>query len=156
MNAWVLRAVALGGLVVVARVLLGFVMTVWPTHSSPIRLLLFVIVLLATAWWGLIDGRQDRETYPDPDHGMDLTVLWLKAAAVAGLGSGALAWILGRLPVVDVGGNSLFFELTSGAAFIVLAIFLPAMFGIAVGRFLARRDADNRAAHAKPLGESLT
>lgn len=141
MNAWVLRAVTLGGCVVAARVVLGFVMLQWPTHSTAPSVLLFLLVLATAGWWGYSDGRKDRAAYPDPEDGNDLTLLWLGAAAVAGVGSGALSWLIGLLPSVEVGGTSLIFELTSGAAFIILVIFLPALLGITVGRFRVDRAA---------------
>jgi len=146
MNAWIVRAVALGGLIVAARVLLGFTMVHWPTDSGPPRLLLFVVVLAAPLWWGVVDGRKDRTANPAPEDGEDLTITWLRAGAAAGLGGGAVAWLLGLIPQVEVGGNTLLFELTSSAAFVVLIVFLPAMLGVALGRRLVGRTADKAAA----------
>lgn len=144
--AWLFRAVALGGLVVVVRVLLGFATQWWPTYAGIPRIVLFIGVLAAGVAWGLVDGRRDREAHPDPDQGDDLTMMWLKAAAVAGVGSGAVSWLAGQLPKIDVGGQSLVFELTSGAAFIVLVVFLTALAGVALGRYLVTRQADKNAA----------
>jgi hypothetical protein len=139
MNAWILRALGLGGLVVVVRLLLGYAMLAWPTHSGWLRLLMFVVVLAAGLAWGFTDGRADRERFSDPEQGADLTMLWLKAAVVAGLGSGLVCWLLALIPSVEMGGNSIGFELTSGAAFIVLVVFLPALLGVALGRYVVNR-----------------
>ncbi|MQY29033.1 B-4DMT family transporter [Nocardia aurantia] len=149
MGAWVLRATAFGVLVVVLRTLLGFAMIYWPTEGSWLRILCLAVIVLAVAAWGLADGRGDRQANPDPERGgADLTVRWLKAGVAGGLGSGLVAWILDLLPKLDLGGNGLLFELTAGASFIVLLIFVPAMAGVALGRFLAGREHRTGAAAA--------
>ncbi|WP_036494889.1 B-4DMT family transporter [Nocardia sp. BMG111209] len=141
MGAWVLRATAFGVLVVVLRALLGFAMIYWPTEGSWLRILCLAVIIVAVAAWGLADGRSDRQANPDPDRGgADLTVRWLKAGIAGGLGSGLVSWLLDLVPKLDLGGNSLVFELTAGASFIVLLIFVPAMAGVALGRFLAGRE----------------
>ncbi|WP_405165381.1 B-4DMT family transporter [Nocardia sp. NBC_01499] len=139
MNAWVLRAVVLGALVVVLRAALGFAMVNWPTHGVWMRVFCLVVLVVAVLYWGVLDGRKDRSDQPDPERGTDLTLLWLKAAAAGGLGSGLVAWIIDWLPKFDLGDNGILFELTAGAAFIVLLIFIPALIGVGVGRLLADR-----------------
>ncbi|MCX4091187.1 B-4DMT family transporter [Nocardia sp. alder85J] len=149
MSAWVLRATAFGVLVVALRTLLGFAMIHWPTQGSWLRILCLAVILVSVAAWGLADGRNDRQANPDPERGgADLTVRWLKAGVAGGLGSGLVAWVVDLLPKMDLGGNSLVFELTAGASFIVLLIFVPAMAGVALGRFLADRENRNGAAAA--------
>ncbi len=141
MNSWVLRAIVLGALTVVLRTLLGFGMIYWPTNGSWMRIVCLVVLIVAGVAWGLLDGRGDRRANPDPERGgADLTMRWLKAAVVGGLGSGLVSWILDFLPKFDLGDNGLLFELTAGAAFIVLMIFIPAMVGVGIGRFLVGRD----------------
>ncbi|MFI5775903.1 B-4DMT family transporter [Nocardia sp. NPDC051570] len=141
MNAWVLRATVLGALTVFLRTVLGFGMVYSPTHGEWMRTLCLIVLVGAGIAWGLIDGRNDRRANPDPERGgADLTMRWLKAGVVGGLGSGLVAWLLDFVPKFDLGGNGLIFELTAGAAFIVLLIFIPAMAGAALGRFLVGRE----------------
>ncbi|MFD0000046.1 B-4DMT family transporter [Nocardia sp. NPDC127526] len=141
MNAWVMRAVALGALTIVLRTLLGFAMVYWPTGGSWMRILSLIVLLAAVVTWGVLDGRADRRANSDPERGADLTMRWLKAGAAGGLGSGLAAWLLDYLPKFDLGDNGLLFEITSGASFIVLLIFVPAMIGVTIGRYLVGREA---------------
>lgn len=140
MNAWVLRAVGLGALTVVLRTLLGFAMVYRPTDGSWMRILGLIVLVGAVLAWGLLDGRGDRRAHPDPEQGADLTMRWLKAGLVGGLGAGLVAWILDFIPKFDLGDNGLFFEITAGASFIILLIFIPGMVGVATGRFLVGRE----------------
>ncbi|MGN2637236.1 B-4DMT family transporter [Nocardia takedensis] len=146
MISWVLRAVVLGALVVGLRTALGFAMVYWPTQGAWMRLLCLATLLVVIVAWGMFDGRHDRVAHPDPEHGRDLTVLWLKAAVVGGVGSGIAAWILDYLPRFDLGDNGLLFEVTAGASFIVLLIFIPALIGVGIGRLLAGRSAEGKTA----------
>ncbi|WP_082392749.1 B-4DMT family transporter [Nocardia arizonensis] len=147
MISWVLRAVALGALVVGLRTALGFAMVYWPTQGAWMRLLCLVVLLAVIVAWGVLDGRRDRIAHPDPERGTDLTIMWLEAAVVASVGSGAVAWILDFLPKFDLGDNGLLFELTAGASFIILLIFIPALIGVGIGRMLAGRKSDNSTPH---------
>ncbi len=156
MNAWLLRAVVLGALTVVLRTLLGFGMIYWPTQGGWMRVLCLIVLIGSGVAWGLADGRGDRRVNPDPERGgADLTMRWLKAAVAGGLGAGIVAWILNFVPTFDLGDNGLLFEVTAGAAFIVLLIFIPSMVGVAVGRYLMTREA-NKAAHAQAPVETAT
>lgn len=151
MNAWVLRATVLGVLTVVLRTVLGFGMIYWPTQGAWMRMLCLVVLIAAGVAWGLLDGRSDRRANPDPERGgADLTMRWLEAAVAGGLGSGVLAWLLDFIPKFDLGDNGLGFEITAGAAFIVLVIFVPAMVGVAVGRYLITRESNKAAKQAPP------
>lgn len=141
MNSWLLRAIVLGALTVVLRALLGFGMIYWPTNGSWMRILCLVILVVAGVAWGLLDGRKNRRANPDPEQGgADLTMRWLKAGVAGGLASGLVSWLVDFAPKFDLGDNGLLFELTAGAAFIVLMIFIPAMIGVAIGGFLAGRE----------------
>ncbi|WP_245401546.1 B-4DMT family transporter [Nocardia albiluteola] len=151
MNAWVLRAVVLGALTVVLRTVLGFGMIYWPTQGSWMRLLCLIVLVATGVVWGLADGRGDRRANPDPERGgVDLTMRWLKAAIAGGLGSAVAAWLLDFVPKFDLGDNGLGFEITAGAAFILLMIFVPAMIGVAAGRFLVTRENTKAAARTQP------
>jgi hypothetical protein len=150
MNAWVLRATVLGVLTVVLRTLLGFGMIYWPTQGAWMRVVCLVVLIAAGVAWGLTDGRGDRRANSDPEFGgADLTMRWLKVGVAGGLGAGVVAWLLDFVPGFDLGDNGLGFEITAGAAFIVLLIFVPAMVGVAVGRYLVNRE-NTKAAQAQP------
>ncbi|MFG1794984.1 B-4DMT family transporter [Nocardia sp. NPDC049149] len=156
MNAWVLRAIVLGALVVFLRAVLGFTMVYWPTHGAWMRVLALLVLVAAILYWGFLDGRADRTAQPDPERGSDLTLLWLKAAAAAGVGSGLGAWLIDWLPRFDLGDNGLLFELTASAAFIVLLIFIPALIGVGIGRGLTDRQANKAAAAQTPAVQTPT
>ncbi|MGI5217525.1 B-4DMT family transporter [Nocardia sp. CA-290969] len=149
MTAWLLRALALGGLAVVLRVLLGFAMGFVATYGLWLRLLCLVVLIGAAVAWGLRDGRADRRANPNPERGADLTILWLQAAVVGGIACGLVSWVLDFLPKVDLGDAGLLFEATAASAFIVLLIFVPALIGVALGRMLARREHDRPASAGK-------
>lgn len=125
---------------VVTRVVLGIAVTAWPLHGSMLRWLGILVVVLAALLWAGVDGIRDARAHPSEREENDLTMMWLKAAAVTGLLSGAVCWVIGVLTDIALGENSLFFELTSGAAFTLLLVFVPAMFAVAVGRFVVHRD----------------
>lgn len=141
MNGWVVRGLGLALVFVVVRTFLGAAVTQWPEQGSILRWFSLVLVILTAFLWGVLDGIRDRRAHPDPDDSADLTMRWLAAAALAGVLAGALAWIVGAIFDIAVANGSLFFELTSGAAFTILLIFVPASIAVALGRYLAGRDA---------------
>uniref|UniRef100_UPI0024539C8E B-4DMT family transporter n=1 Tax=Nocardia wallacei TaxID=480035 RepID=UPI0024539C8E len=113
----------------------------WPPQGGGRRILCGSVLTAAVGAGGLLDGRGDRRANPDPERGgADLTMLWLKAGIAGGLGAGVVAWVLDFLPRFDLGDNGLGFELTAGASFIILLIFVPGMVGVALGRFLVGRE----------------
>lgn len=144
MNAWALRAVGLGAVVVALRLLLSFAMVYWPTWGTAMRAACLVVIVAATVWWAIRDARTDP--------GADLLVRWLQVAVVAGVGSGLICWLLDFVPGIDLGDSGALFELTAGASFIVLLIFLPALGGAAFGRRGPGRDTPP-AASAEPTTE---
>lgn len=156
MIGWLVRATVLGALVVCLRAALGFAMVYWPTQGSWLRPLCLLVLLAAVVFWGVLDGRKDRACHPDPEHGSDLTILWLKTAVAAGLGSGAVSWLLDWLPRFDLGDNALLFELTAGASFIVLLVFIPALIGIGIGRMIADRKLNKSADRPEAPGAAAT
>ncbi len=150
MIAWMVRGLLLGALIVALRVALGFAMANWPTNGVWFRLLCLLVLLGAVVAWGMLDGRRDREAHPDPERGSDLTIRWLQAAALGGIGSSAVCWLLDFLPGFDLGDNGMLFELTACSAFFLLLIFVPGLAGIGLGRMLAGRSAEKRDAAARP------
>ncbi|WP_435277599.1 B-4DMT family transporter [Rhodococcus yananensis] len=140
MKPWLLRGLGLALVHTVVRVLLGAALVQWPLQGSLMRWTGFVIVVLAAFVWAGIDGIRDRRANPDPDDGTDLTMRWLAAGAVTGLIGGAATWLIDIVTSIPVGVKSLFFELTSGAAFTVLLVFLPATAAVALGRFFVGRE----------------
>lgn len=137
---------------VVTRVLLGIAVTEWPLHGTSLRWVSIVVVILAALIWGGLDGIRDARAYPGEDEGADLTMMWLKASVLAGLLAGAVVWVVGMVSDIALGENSLFFELTSGAAFTVLLVFIPATLGGAIGRLIVRRDAKKSVAAPVAVG----
>lgn len=140
MKPWLLRGLGLALVHVVVRVLLGAALIQWPLQGSVLRWLAFTVVVLAALVWAGIDGIRDRRAHPDPDLREDLTMRWLAAGAVTGLAGGVLTWLVDAVTPIPVGVTSLFFEVSSGAAFTVLLVFLPAMAAVTAGRYLANRE----------------
>lgn len=140
MKPWLLRGLGLALVHVVVRVLLGAALIQWPLQGSLFRWTGVIVVVLAAVIWAGIDGIRDRRAYPDGDSDVDLTMRWLAAGAVTGLVGGFVTWLVDMVTPIPVGVKSLFFELTSGAAFTVLLVFLPAMAAVMAGRFLTRHD----------------
>lgn len=151
MTAWVLRATALGVLAVALRAVLGLAMVYWPTQGTWMRLLCLVVLIGAAVAWGIRDGRRAKAANLAGEDEPDLTIRWLTAGVVGGIGSGLLAWIVEWIPRFDLGDNGFLFELTAGAAFIVLLIFVPAAIGLGIGRWLVGRKED--ASEPEPTGQ---
>jgi len=152
MKPWLVRGLGLALIHVVVRVLLGAALIQWPLQGSVLRWFAFVVVVLAALIWAGIDGIRDRRAHPDPEQQDDLTMRWLTAGAVTGLLGGVLTWLVDTVTPIPVGVTTLFFEVTSGAAFTVLLVFLPATAAATAGRFFAgrqerkdRRNADDSA-----------
>ncbi|OZC53953.1 hypothetical protein CH267_17385 [Rhodococcus sp. 06-621-2] len=148
MTGWVVRGIGMCLINVGVRILLGVTVTQWPLHGSQLRWLGIAVVLIAVVVWAGLDGIRDRRKNPDPDYGEDLTMVWLKAAALGGLAAGLVTWLVQLIVDFSVGQNTLFFELTSGAAFTVLVIFIPATIAVFLGRLLAGREANKKLAAA--------
>lgn len=148
MTGWVVRGIGMCLINVGVRIVLGVTVTQWPLHGSQLRWLGIAVVLIAVVVWAGLDGIRDRRKNPDPDYGEDLTMVWLKAAALGGLAAGLVTWLVQLIVDFSVGQNTLFFELTSGAAFTVLVIFIPATIAVFLGRLLAGREANKNLAAA--------
>jgi hypothetical protein len=88
--------------------------------------------------WGFFDGRSDARAQPDPERRRDLAMTWLVAGLAAGILSGAAAWLIGQFyKTIYVAG--IVPEVTTFAAFTALVMFLMAMVGVSVGRYLVDR-----------------
>lgn len=111
------------------------------------RMIALVVVVLAALLWGWFDAVRDRKKNPDPEHGGDLTMRWLKASVLGGILAGLGSWLVDLVPSLEVTQNPLFFELTSGAAFTVLLIFVPTMLAVAVTRILLNRKSSDDDIH---------
>jgi hypothetical protein len=89
--------------------------------------------------WGVLDGRADAVANPDPDRRQDLAMTWLLAGLLAGVLSGAVAWLI-ALFYNGLYTGGLISELTTFAAFTALAVFLPGIVGVAIGRWRVDRN----------------
>lgn len=150
MNAWVVRGLGLALIHVFVRTVLGVSITQWPLQGSTLRWIALVVVILAAVAWAGIDGIRDRRAHPNPDDGADLTMTWLKAGLLGGIVAGVLSSILSLVPSLNVTQNTFFFEITSGAAFTVLLIFVSAMLAVTCARFFVDRELKNSPVASAP------
>lgn len=140
MNSWLLRGIVMSIVHIAARILLGFAVIAWPLQSSIYRTLAIAVVVLVAIIWGGYDGLRDARAHPDPDDYEDLTVMWLKAGFFAGVVSCVVCWILGTVVLDGIGQAPFWIEITAGVSFITLLVYVPAFFGVSVGRALIRRE----------------
>ena len=138
MRSWLLRGLFFAFAMVVLRLVQGKMINTWETKAQLVSIVLVVILAVVALIWGFLDGRSDAAAQPDPDRRLDLAMTWLLAGLVAGLLSGAMAWLI-SLFYKDIYTGGVVSELTTFAAFTALVIFLMAMIGVAVGRFLVDR-----------------
>jgi hypothetical protein len=138
MTNWILRGLVFGGAMVVVRLFQGSLINVWQTQAGLISIVLLILFLAGVVFWGVIDGREDAATTPDPDRRSDLAMTWLLAGLAAGVLSGAVTWLIGVFyKALYVGG--LINELTVFAAFTALLVFLGGISGVTIGRYLIDR-----------------
>jgi MFS family permease len=148
MSNWMLRGLVFGAAMIVVRLFQGTLISVWQTQAAIISIVLLVLFLVGVVIWGLIDGREDARSNPDPDRRDDLAMTWLLAGLVAGLLSGAVTWLIAVFyKALYVGG--LINELTTFAAFTALVVFLGAIAGVTVGRWRVDRKGEY-----KPKGDA--
>ncbi|MGE2734363.1 B-4DMT family transporter [Mycolicibacterium vaccae] len=153
MSKWLLRGLMFAALMVIVRLLQGAMINAWETKAGLISATLVALYALVALAWGYIDGRGDANRNPDPDRRADYAMTWLLAGLFAGVVSGFVAWLIGLFyPNLYVEG--LINEITTFAAFTALLVFLSAIVGVAVGRWLVdrkrpdeprRREDDDRA-----------
>ncbi len=129
-----LRGLVFGGAMIVVRLFQGTLISFLQTQATLISLVLLALFIVGVVVWGLIDGREDAASNPDPDRREDLAMTWLLAGLIAGLLSGAVTWLISIFyKSLYVGG--LINELTTFAAFTALVVFMGAISGVAVGRW---------------------
>lgn len=133
-----LRGLVFGAAMIVVRLFQGTLISVWQTQATLISIVLLLAFVAGVVVWGLIDGREDAASNPDPDRRDDLAMTWLLAGLFAGVLSGAVTWLIAVFyKALYVGG--LINELTTFAAFTALVVFLFAIIGVAVGRWRVDR-----------------
>lgn len=141
MSKWLLRGLVFATLMVIVRLLQGALINAWETKAGLISVVLVVLFAVAVFVWGLADGRADARANPDPDRRGDLAMTWLLAGLFAGIVSGAVAWFI-SIFYKALYVEALVNELTTFAAFTALVVFLMALAGVALGRWLVDRKAD--------------
>jgi hypothetical protein len=140
MSNWLLRGLVFAALMVIVRLLQGAMINAWETKAGLISVVLVILFAIAVFVWGLSDGRSDAKANPDPDRRGDLAMTWLLAGLFAGVVSGAVAWFI-SLVYKSLYVESLINELTTFAAFTALLVFLLAVAGVSLGRWLVDRKA---------------
>jgi hypothetical protein len=134
-----LRGLVFAAVMVVVRLIQGVVINAWQTQAGLASLVLLFFFVVGVGVWGFLDGRADAVANPDPDRRQDLAMVWLLAGLVAGVLSGAVSWLIAMFyNGLYTGG--LISELTTFAAFTALAVFLPAIIGVAIGRWRVDRN----------------
>jgi MFS family permease len=140
MSKWLLRGLVFAAAMVIVRLLQGAMINAWETNAGLISVVLVLAYALGALVWGYVDGRADARRNPDPDRRSDLAMTWLLAGLFAGVVSGAVAWLIGVF-YKNLYVEGLFNELTTFAAFTALLIFIFAIVGVAIGRWLVDRKA---------------
>lgn len=108
----------------VAAVGVAWVSVFYRDSQTVVTSVVFAVVVGVALTWGAIDGWLRA-----PERGRR----WLLAAVTAGPTAG-VAYVIGRAIFVDQTGiSALGVQLTSGAAFIVLLVMVPAGLGLFVG-----------------------
>src|ERR1700733_10998423 len=67
MTNWMLRCLVFGAAMVVVRLFQGTLISVWQTQAALISIVLLLLFIVGVVAWGLIDGREDAASNPDPD-----------------------------------------------------------------------------------------
>jgi H+/Cl- antiporter ClcA len=140
MSKWLLRGLVFAALMVIVRLLQGAMINAWETRAGLISVALIVLFAIAVFVSGLIDGQNDARANPDPDRRDDLAMTWLVAGLFAGVVSGAVAWFV-SLFYKSLYVEALLNEVTTFAAFTALVVFLFAIAGVSLGRWLVDRKA---------------
>lgn len=131
---------------VVIRLLQGPMINTWESQSAVISVALMVVFVVGVVAWALQDGRADAAANPDPDRRQDLAMTWLNAGLIGGLIGGAVTWLISLFDK-SLYAAGLLSELTTFAAFTALLVFVPAMTGVVVGRWLVDRNAGKLPQH---------
>lgn len=127
---------------VIARVVLGIVITAAPLQGVRMRnIALGIVVVLALVWSGL-DGVIDARRHPVVEDRADLILRWIIAGLITGVAAGLICHLLEGSGADGIGSQSLIFDLTSGAAGTALMVIVPAALGIAIGRWIGASEPD--------------
>src|SRR6478609_9833689 len=153
MSNWLLRGLVFAALMVIVRLLQGAMINAWETKAGLISIVLIVVYAIVVFVWGLADGRADARANPDPDRRGDLAMTWLLAGLFAGIVSGAVAWFI-SLFYKALYVEALVNELTTFAAFTALLVFLFAIAGVALGRWLIDRKLEKQPRKHHGLAEA--
>jgi hypothetical protein len=140
MSKWLLRGVVFATAMVIVRLLQGVLINASPKNAMWFSITLVAVFTIAVFIWGFIDGRADARRNPDPDRRADLAMTWLLAGLFAGIVSGAVAWFIG-LFYKSIYVEALLNEITTFAAFTALLMFVAAVAGVTLGRWLVDRKA---------------
>jgi uncharacterized membrane protein YfcA len=152
MNKWLLRGLVFATAMVIVRLLQGVLINASPRNAIWFSVTLVAVFTIAVFIWGFIDGNRDARRNPDPDRRADLAMTWLLAGLFAGIVSGAVSWIIG-LFYKNIYVEALLNELTTFAAFTALLMFIAAVAGVTLGRWLVDRKAPPVAKHDHAGGD---
>lgn len=139
MTSWLPRGLVFAAGMVLLRLVQGALINANPTNSGVISVLLVLIFCVAAGVWGWLDGVSDARASADPDRRRDLAMRWLLAGLIAGVLSGFVAWLI-SLVYRNIYADGLFAEITAFTAFTALAVFLPAMLAVTLGRWSVDRN----------------
>jgi hypothetical protein len=151
MRNWMLRGFVFAAAMVVVRVIQGALINAWQTQAGLISIVLLLLFIAGVVVWGVLDGRADAKAQPDPDRRRDLAMTWLLAGLLAGVLSGLVAWLI-MLVYKDLYTGGLLNELTTFAAFTALIVFVPAVIGVAIGRWRIDRQSEKEPEKHHGLG----
>src|ERR1700750_208750 len=140
MSKWLLRGLVFAALMVIVRLLQGAMINAWETKAGLISIVLIVLFAIAVFIWGVADGRADARANPDPDRRDDYAMTWLLAGLFAGVVSGLVSWVISLFYKARY-AEGLINEVTTFAAFTALVVFVAAIIGVSLGRFLIDRKA---------------
>jgi hypothetical protein len=140
MSRWLLRGLVFAASMVIVRLIQGALINLWESAALLISITLVLLFAAGAVVWGIIDGRGDARANPDPDRRADFAMTWLLAGLFAGVVSGLVAWFI-SLFYENLYAEGLINEVTTFAAFTALLVFVSAIIGVTVGRFLVDRKA---------------
>jgi uncharacterized membrane protein YfcA len=143
MKSWLTRGLVFAAAMVILRLVQSALINMFETKALLISLTLLAIFAVVTIVWGFADGRADARANPDPDRRDDLAMTWLLAGLFAGVVSGFVAWLISKI-YTELYAEGLLNEISTFAAFTALLVFLPAILGVALGRWLTDRRAPDQ------------
>jgi hypothetical protein len=141
MSKWLLRGLVMAVLMLVCRMVHWSLVLQAGGRTVALNIAAMLIFGLIALAWGLIDGLADARANPDPDLREDLAMRWIWAGMIAGVVSGVLVSIVAAFFWKQLYTARLFDELTTTAAFVLMGVFLNAIIGVSIGRWLVDRHA---------------